>query len=830
MAAMAAMLTSCSKDDGITEVTPVDSMVTFTVNAPELTTRAGEGNGKTATHLEYVIYDLAETAANGANQITGTAEFFNGELTTTVEVQLVEGREYEAIFFASAPGAPYRFNKVEQTMTVDYQTLLANQETYDAFYAFVGKFEIVDKNYSIDVDLTRPFAQLNVATNDHETQAGKLIDAEKTKVTVSNIYNTLNFRDGSVADDTAVTFDWAPRMDGSIEAAGAEYDWLSMNYILVEKVDKNALVGVKFEFTDNTTSGVQEYTRNYSNVPVNRNHRTNIIGSILTSPTDFNVEILPGFAADEMGQIDGENYFEVAVSNATELQDAINNAPAGQITVIKFANDITAGIDAGITIEQKQDVDIVIDGCGKKFDGQFLVNGKARSTGTEFLTFRKINFSTASDTKFTFISAPSRVDNKYNYSHNVSIEDCTFEYTGNAGIEIGSANFTGTYNLVMKNCKATNMHSILQAQSVDNTVLVDNVETINCKSGVSFGNTAYPTLRNAKIEAAEYGVRADGNASRGKLFIENSTIEAKQPVVVRKVTTAGYTVNVDEASVLATAEAYHVIFTKGSDDAAYVAPEVDFTFNGSSKYVVFPYVQNAVVVTTEAELTDAVKNAVAGDAVVVAEGTYGKFPSVGKNITLICHDVVFQGNSKLNIGGSTVVGATFSNPSGNAVDQTINGVFKECTFTGSNALRNAYVGETCVFENCVFDGSVYGIHFDGGTSKEVTFRNCTISGFNALAAAIGMATFEGCTFKSNGRSGYNGANLWGSAKLIDCEFTFNGSCGNEWIDFIGADKTYEVTNCTVNGVAYTAGNYTNFDEIFSRNHTTVKIDGVDCAM
>jgi hypothetical protein len=93
-----------------------------------------------------------------------------------------------------------------------------------------------------------------------------------------------------------------------------------------------------------------------------------------------------------------------------------------------------------------------------------------------------------------------------------------------------------------------------------------------------------------------------------------------------------------------------------------------------------------------------------------------------------------------------------------------------------------------------------------------------------------MVTFEGCTFVGNGKSGYNGANLWGSAKMIDCEFTFDGSTANEWIDCIGAGKTYEFTNCTINGEAYTPANYTQFGQIFSRNHVAVTIDGVDCAM
>ena len=106
----------------------------------------------------------------------------------------------------------------------------------------------------------------------------------------------------------------------------------------------------------------------------------------------------------------------------------------------------------------------------------------------------------------------------------------------------------------------------------------------------------------------------------------------------------------------------------------------------------------------------------------------------------------------------------------------------------------------------------------------------TISGFNALAGDIEMVTFEGCTFKGNNKSAYNGANLWGSAKMINCEFTFNGTTANEWIDCKGTDKTYEFTNCTVNGVAFSAENYETYNKIFSSNHSTVKINGVDCAM
>ncbi len=233
-------------------------------------------------------------------------------------------------------------------------------------------------------------------------------------------------------------------------------------------------------------------------------------------------------------------------------------------------------------------------------------------------------------------------------------------------------------------------------------------------------------------------------------------------------------------------------------------------------------------VSTSAELAAALTSGAEKVYLSTGEYTMPAGSSFTKNTTLVCAEgTVFTGTSKLNINGATIIGATFSNPSGTAVDQTINGTFKGCKFEGANGARWCYAGETVVFEDCVFSGSTYGVHFDGG-ANDVIFRNCTISGFNALAGDIEMVTFEGCTFVGNGKSAYNGANLWGSAKMINCEFTFNGTTANEWIDCKGTNKTYEFTNCTVNGVAFSAENYKTYNKIFSSNHSTVKINGVDC--
>ena len=206
-------------------------------------------------------------------------------------------------------------------------------------------------------------------------------------------------------------------------------------------------------------------------------------------------------------------------------------------------------------------------------------------------------------------------------------------------------------------------------------------------------------------------------------------------------------------------------------------------------------------VSNAAELVDALTSAESGDTIVVAAGSYtfptSELKNAGDGVTLVCAEgTVFEGNSKANINGATVIGATFSNPSGTAVDQTINGVFKDCTFTGSNGLRYCYAGDNVVFENCEFSGSVYGAHFDGG-ANDVVFKGCTFSGFNTFGAAITQLTLEDCKFISNGLSNYNGVNLWGDTELINCEFIFDGSASNEWVDLCGDGQSVTFTNCVV---------------------------------
>ena len=205
-------------------------------------------------------------------------------------------------------------------------------------------------------------------------------------------------------------------------------------------------------------------------------------------------------------------------------------------------------------------------------------------------------------------------------------------------------------------------------------------------------------------------------------------------------------------------------------------------------------VDNPYVATSQEDLNAAVA---AGGNITLKAGTY-TFPAISTPCTIDCEDgVVFEGKSSLNIAGSTVNGATFSNSSDRVATGTINGIFNDCDFIGGyDALRYCYAGETVEFHNCVIQGARYGVHFDSG-ANDVLFDNCTISGFNAFGSALTNLTLDGCTFQAVEGNNYNGINLWGDTVITDCTFIFDDTAGTQWVDMCGDNKTLTITDSVV---------------------------------
>lgn len=267
-----------------------ESTVRFVVKAPMVQTRAGIfGNGTTAQDLYYAVYDKDGEIVEKISKITAeNKQTIN--LETTVEFKLVNGNTYSIIFWAESSDSVATIDWENQTMT--YNPTKANTEGYDAFWAYVEPFKVTGPIDGPDVDLFRPFAQINVGTDDFEFAA----DAGSTMLTAGisvTLPNVLNLVTGEVSGNaTTMLYEETAFPTAPEEFPISGYKYLSMNYVLVKDVKE--LITLNFNYS----SATQNYTYEWTNVPVRRNYRTNVYGSIFTEDAKYKVTIQPTLTDD----------------------------------------------------------------------------------------------------------------------------------------------------------------------------------------------------------------------------------------------------------------------------------------------------------------------------------------------------------------------------------------------------------------------------------------------------------------------------------------------------------------------------------------------------
>ena len=823
--AMIALAASCSKDAAEAPAVNGDATVTFSVELPGIASRAEAAinDGSKATELYYAVYEAGTVGKTDGQFLFQNKQAIN--LSTTVNLELVADQTYDIVFWAQAEGT-HTPDLANKSIAMNYAAAVAGaDETRDAFIGFVDNLEIKG-SANETVYLKRPFAQLNVALSQGQLAAAEKAGFELKTVTVKTATHTgFSIAEG-IGDATgthqAVEFQAAEfAAFNPKQLPGTTYDWVSFNYVLPAL--PSDVIDVEITFTDKNgkTINVPKFT----NVPVERNHRTNIVGDLLTDPAKFEVIINPIFD-EEPGNIvkawDGKTTKE-------PTKDANNNYIIAEPSELAWLADQVNGVSraagntfAGQTFKMTADLDLrehpwmPIGNSTTNFQGTFdgqgyvirnlVVNMPGKSNAGLFgmTTNGEIKNLVIEDAKITGrlnvgVVAGTPYTSKYtNITLQGLIQVEGMAYVGG----IGGKNCYANWDQITINAEEG---SYVKANSVENgtayRTYVGGVIGFMGEGGHKVSNVT----SNINVEGSTCDVGGiAGIAHYGNIF-ENITCTgnvtnqvADEVDVLEMGGIAGVWHNQDGQTVTITNATFEgeLINTVGVENYYYGGlVGAPYSKTGKGKLVLNG--QEYVAVMEQATLADKVNEP--GATVNVPAGTYTFPKNFAEGVTLVCAEgTVFEGQSSLNINGATVEGATFSAESGRTVTGTINGSFKNCTFEGANALRYCYAGETTVFEDCVFDGGVYGVHFDGG-DKPVILRRCELSGFNAFGSAIPELTLENCVFKSTGKSGYNGANLWGKTIATGCTFLFDGAASTEWIGLNGAaaGKLMSFTNCTV---------------------------------
>lgn len=313
IAAAALLVTSCNDemDNGLK--TGDEGTVTFTAQLPsEMGTRAF-ADGLTAKHLQYAVYEAGQSTPlkvfGDETTVVGEAEMNN--LKQTVSLKLTTGKTYDVIFWAADNSAkkPYTFDPLTQTVKITYTNVYSNNDICDAF--FKKETITVSGNQNVDVKLTRPFAQVNIGTDDFDaaTIAGLNLTQTQVKATAGDILNLATGKmEGTEATRTFKMKAIPTADDGAFPVAG--YKYLLMAYIPIS--DTKETVDMTFGYNGKSTF------RSFTNVPLQRNYRTNIYGSLLTNSVDFNVVIEPAFSGEFAHEV-------VSASTFAALKAAVAN-------------------------------------------------------------------------------------------------------------------------------------------------------------------------------------------------------------------------------------------------------------------------------------------------------------------------------------------------------------------------------------------------------------------------------------------------------------------------------------------------------------------------
>ena len=745
---------SCADEKFVDELAGGETTVTFNAQLPTgLQTRVA-GDGLTATTLSYAVYEQGKTTP----LITSEDEVTFENHQATVSLRLAAGKTYDFIFWADAYGKddaenPYTVNFDTQTLTVNYDNALSNDESRDAFF---GKATVEVKGaVSQNITLKRPFAQLNIGTNDmaEAETAGLNTGALQSSVTVSGIFSSMNLMTGIPDPNTSTveTFGLNAIPKETFTAGGRTFDYLALNYLLVS--DQKGLVNCEFRYTDGATTE----TRTIDNVPVQRNYRTNIFGSLLTGSVDFDITIDPDFDTPDYGVAAPWDGKTVTEPKQTET-DILISSPAEWVWLKTHNRNgknikLTANLDFGGFEVKGIAAPAVFDGQGYIMSNMVLLPGGSYYSNGLFQGDATFGDVTVKNVTFENITA-----------------ECSNSAQGYVGVVFGDLQ---NGNLTLDNvhvkdadlCGVQSVGGLVGFVASGKTVSINNCSVeggyihnypVADESGNVAGLVGRP-VGTVNVTASEvkdtdidgYYVTGRGASSIAEVIGGRTTVDGVTVtnVTVKKTLIDAVASNTDELTAALADNKKDIVLKAGEYELGGA------TFGASTVNLIGDDRDNSVVNVSKSIYAD-------GKTINLKNLTY----SVPADLTYNEADFAFiQRAAEFNMEGCVIAdGRLRINVSKSVIDN--------CQFNVSTSNG--------------FDG--YALFYYGNNNSEVTVKNCT---FNTVGKAI--------VIYSEGAVVYN-------LDVNDCEFTSNASTDKAAIQMhteYGISGTLDITNSTATGFA-----------------------------
>lgn len=225
-------------------------------------------------------------------EITNLRQVINVTNDMVFAPRLIKGRTYNIVFWAMQDGC---YDVSDLTAIKRAAKDGTSEDDYEAFTTSVS-VTVTDSDAQI-VELKRPYAQLNIGVN--ETDWNTVVNTfgltpEKMvfSTTGKNAFNALT--GAATGDDTNISL--------TVTSSGSElvvdettYKNIGTFYIFPEESQAN--FDINFSVYAAGNEPIRENV-NISNVPLQANYRTNVVGGLLTGTVTYTIFIKEGFNTD----------------------------------------------------------------------------------------------------------------------------------------------------------------------------------------------------------------------------------------------------------------------------------------------------------------------------------------------------------------------------------------------------------------------------------------------------------------------------------------------------------------------------------------------------
>lgn len=314
-------------------------------NAVTRAATAGDGTSVNRCIMEIYLNDELYSRQIGAIQPDG--------LTAGFDVRLVTSQTYKFVFWADhvesvedeAIKTDLHYNTADLrniSMQGDYNGS-GKDNTRDAFFASLEK--LVTNAFSESVELTRPFGQLNIKTED----LASIPDNQKEAfvpvtagLSFKNLYTGFNAATGNLlGEPTTVAYKAASDV---VDANGN----LTVDYLFAPNTAGGQHL-VNMTLAVYNAAGGQITTKALNNIPVQRNYKTNVTGNLLTVDGKVNVMVTPAFSSPALSEkvIEVASVSEVVEALKTNTNVVVMEAPkeAATISLPKYeSGDVAVSI------------------------------------------------------------------------------------------------------------------------------------------------------------------------------------------------------------------------------------------------------------------------------------------------------------------------------------------------------------------------------------------------------------------------------------------------------------------------------------------------------